>query len=98
MYKYKGKEIARIFLRKVRSYEEGKSKGEDLQLDIIPKLREKWEKMYKWILVLMGYIEEMICWDVRTYRMKLVIHEAAGIGEREGVENLAIPIQGSGED
>ena len=43
----------------------------------------------------------MKCWDVRalrTDRMKLVIHEAAGIGEREGAENLAITIKGSGED
>ena len=57
--------------------------------------------MYEWIIVLMGYKEEMICWDVRalrTDRMKLVIHEAAGIGERNGAENLAIRIQGSGED
>ena len=49
----------------------------------------------------MGYIEEMICWDVRALRtdwMKLVIHEAAGMGEREGAENLAITIKGSGED
>ena len=30
--------------------------------------------------------------------MKLVIHEAAGIGEREGAENLAITIKESGED
>ena len=30
--------------------------------------------------------------------MKNVIHEAAGIGEREGAENLAIVIKGSGED
>ena len=91
------KEIARIFLRKIK----GKSKEEELQLYNIPKLREKWDKMYKWIIVLIGYIKEMICWDVRalrTDRMKLVIHEAAGIGERNGAENLAIRIQGSGED
>ena len=31
-------------------------------------------------------------------RMKNIIHEAAGIGEREGAENLAIVIKGSGED
>ena len=83
------KDIARIFLKKIRSYEEGKSKGEDLQLDNIPKLREKWDKMYEWIIVLMGYIDEMVCWDMRalrTRRMKNVIHEAAGIGEREGAK------------
>ena len=54
------KDIARIFLKKIRSYEEGKSKGEDLQLDNIPKLREKWDKMYEWIIVLMGYLDEMV--------------------------------------
>ena len=49
----------------------------------------------------MGYIDEIVCWDMRalrTSRMKNVIHESAGIGEREGVENLAILIKGSGED
>ena len=95
------KDIARIFLKKIRSYEEGKSKGENLQLDNIPKLREKWDKMYEWIIVLMGYIDEMVCWEIRamrTSRMKNIIHEAAGIGEREGAENLAIVIKGSGED
>ena len=35
---------------------------------------------------------------LRTSRMKNVIHEAAGIGEREGAKNLAIVIKGSGED
>ena len=30
--------------------------------------------------------------------MKLVIHEAAGIGARKGAQNLANTIQGSGED
>ena len=54
------KEMGRMFFRKIRSYEEGKSKGEDLQLYTIPKLREKWDKMYKWIIVLIGYIEEII--------------------------------------
>ena len=84
-----------MFFQKIRSYKEGKGKGRELRLDNIPKLREKWDKMYEWIIVLTGYIEEMICWDVRalrTDRMKLVIHEAAGIGERKGAENLAIRI------
>ena len=43
---------------KIRSYEEGKRTGEDLQIDNIPKLGEKWSRKYKWILVLMGYIDE----------------------------------------
>ena len=57
--------------------------------------------MYKWIIVLMGYIEKMVCWDVRamrTDRMKIVIQEAAGLGERKGTENLNITNQESGED
>ena len=32
----------------------------ELRVYNIPKLREKWDKMYEWIIVLMGYIEEMI--------------------------------------
>ena len=60
------KNIARIFFQKIRSYEKGKSKREDLQLDNISKLREKWDKMYKWIIVLIGYM--------RTSRMKNIIH------------------------
>ena len=57
--------------------------------------------MYEWIIVLLGYINGMVCWDMRalrTSRMNNFIHEAAGIGEREGGENLAIVIKGSGED
>ena len=41
----------------------------------------------------MGYIEEMICWDMRamrTDRMKIVIQEATGLGGRKGTENLNI--------
>ena len=52
------KEIAKIFLKKIRSYEEGKSKGVDLQIDNIPKLREKWDKTIEWIIVLMEYIKK----------------------------------------
>ena len=95
------KKVVRIFLQKIRSYEEGKGQGVDLRVNNIPKLREKWDKMYEWIIVLMEYIEEMVCWDVRamrTDRMKIVIQEAAGLGEREGTEDLKITNQGSGED
>ena len=73
----------------------------ELRVDNIPKLREKWDKMYEWIIVLMGYIEEMICWDVKamqTDRMKKVIQEAAGLGEREVTKDLKITNKGSGED
>ena len=72
----------------------------DLRVDNIPKLREKWDRMYKWIILLMVYIEEMVCWDIRamrTKRMKIVIQEAARLGERKGTENLTITTQGSGE-
>ena len=57
--------------------------------------------MYEWIIVLMGYIEEMVCWDMRamrTDRMKIVIQEAAGQGERKETENLTITNERSGED
>ena len=57
--------------------------------------------MYEWIIVLMENIEEMICWGVRamrTDRMKIVIQEAPGLGERKRRENLNITNQGSGED
>ena len=50
--------------------------------------------MYKWILVLMGYIDEMVCWELKalgTDRMKFVLYVASGIGEREGMENLVNP-------
>ena len=36
--------------------------------------------------------------EMRTKRIKCVIHVVAGIGEREGAENLAIMSKGSGED
>ena len=57
--------------------------------------------MYNWIMVLIAFIDKMKCEqskEMRTKRIKFVIHVAAGIGEREGVENLAITIKGSGED
>ena len=64
-------------------------------------LREKWDKMHEWIILLSGYIDGMICWDVktmRTDRIKIVIQEVAGLGEREGTEEWIITNQGSGED
>ena len=45
--------------------------------------------MYKWILVLMEYINEMVCWEwrtMRTSRVKCVLKVAARIEEREGTE------------
>ena len=73
--------IARIFFQKIA---EGKCKGEDLQNDNIPKLGEKWNRMYEWILVLMGYKDEMVYGELkalRTDRIKYVLYVAAGIGE-----------------
>ena len=75
-------EIAGIFFQKIRSYEEAKSKGEDLQIHNIPKLGEKWSRIYEWVLLLIGYINEMVCWELkalRTDRMKSVLYVAAGI-------------------
>ena len=58
--------IIRIFFQQIRSYEEGKCKGEDLQLDNLIKLGEKWDKMYEWILVLIVYIDEMVCGKLKA--------------------------------
>ena len=47
--------------------------------------------MYDWILVLTAFIDEMACGkpnDMRTKRMKFVLYVAAGLGIREGMENL----------
>ena len=66
--KQEEEKIARIFFQKIRSYEEGKSKAEDLKIDNIPKLGEKWSRMYEWILVLMGHIDEMVCWELKALR------------------------------
>ena len=95
------KKIARKFFQKIRNYVEGKGEGVELRLDNIPKLREKWDRMYEWIIVLMRYIKELVGWDVRalrTERMKIVIQKVAGLRERKGTENLTITNKGSGED
>ena len=47
----------------------------------------------------MGYIDEMVCWELkalRTDRKKFMLYVAAGIGKREGMENLVK--KESGED
>ena len=57
--------------------------------------------MYKWILVLMVFLDEMACGkskDMRTKRMKFMLFVAAGLGIREGPENLVDPQKESGED
>ena len=56
--------------------------------------------MYEWILVLMEYINGMVCWEfkvLRTNRMMLVLMLAARIGEREGTGHL-VNKKESGED
>ena len=93
--------VVRRFLQKIRDYEEGKGGGRERGLHNIPKLRENGDRMYEWIIVLMGYIEEMFCWDKRIMRTKIVtiiIQEAAGLGELVKPGNLDIPNQESGED
>ena len=74
------KEIVRILLQKIKSYEDGEGEGEVLNTKEIPKLREKWGQMYEWIFELMRYIDGMAGWDIkalRTSRIKVVIQEAA---------------------
>ena len=53
-----------------------KEREEDLQLANIPRLGEKWDRMYEWVLVLMKYIDGMVCWEwrtMRTNRVKVVL-------------------------
>ena len=91
--------ILRILFRKIRSYEEGKCKGKNTQLDNLPEIGEKWDRM--WILVLMVFIHEMVCGELKvmgTKRMKFVLYVAAGLGIREETENLADPQKESDED
>ena len=52
-------------------------------------------------MVLTAFIDKMKhkpSKEMRNKRIKFVIYAAAGIREREGAENLAITIKGSGED
>ena len=80
-----------MFLQKIQSYEKGQGEGRVLDTEKIPKLREKWGQLYKWMFELMKYMDGMACWDIRALRtssMKTVIHEAAGIRYQEGAEKL----------
>ena len=57
--------------------------------------------MYEWILVLMKYINRMVCRQfkaLRTNRMQFVLQVAAGIGGIEGTENIVDKKKESGED
>ena len=62
--------ITQAFLRKIKSHEDGKSEGEDLQLGNKPKLRDEWDRMYEWIPVLMEYIGGMVCWKFRDLKSR----------------------------
>ena len=62
------KEVVRILLQKIRSYEDGEGEGVVLNTKKIPKLREKWGQLYKWIFELMKYIKGMAGLDIRALR------------------------------
>ena len=69
--------IVRIFFLKIRIYEDGKCRGKDTQLDNLPELGEKLDRMYEWILVVMVYIDKMACGkskDMRTKRMTFMLY------------------------
>ena len=53
------KEVVRISLQKIRSYEDGEREGVVLETKKIPKIREKWGQLYEWIFQLMKYIDGM---------------------------------------
>ena len=57
--------------------------------------------MYKWILVLIKYIDGMVCWELKALRIdrpKFVLQAAAGTGEREGTVNIVDMKKESGKD
>ena len=57
--------------------------------------------MYKWMLVLMEYIDGKV-WSewrtMRTNRVKFVLKVAAGLEEKEGVAKIVDTKEESGED
>ena len=62
--------IVRIFFQKVRIYNEGKCKGECTHLDNLPKIRDHWDRMYKWIMVLTAFIDKMMHKPSKEMRKK----------------------------
>ena len=57
--------------------------------------------MYEWILMLMVFIDEMVCGELKAMRTKIIkfiLCIAAGLGIREGTEKLVNPQKESGED
>ena len=51
------RKIVRQCLQKIKEYEAGKGEGVDLRVECISKLREKWDRMHEWIILLTGYID-----------------------------------------
>ena len=51
--------IVRMFFQNIRSYEEGKCERKSTQLDNLPEIRDHWDRMYEWIIVLMVFTGEM---------------------------------------
>ena len=57
--------------------------------------------MFEWILMLMVFIDKMVCLELkamRTKRMKFIRYVAARLGIREGTENLVDLQKESGEE
>ena len=74
-----------------------------MKFEEIPILEENGDGLHDWLILLMIYIDKMVNWDwdvkeMRTSRMKVVIHIAAVLAERKETEKLTIPKQGSGEE
>ena len=93
--------IVSVFFQKVRSYKEGKCKGKSTQLDDLSEVREHWVRMYKWIIVIMAFIDKMKheqSKDMRTKNMKCILYVAAVAGIQEGRDNLVDPQMESGEN
>ena len=92
----------RLF-QKIRRYEEGEGEGQEREFSKIPRLEENMSRLYNWVILLMGYIDNMVNYDqgneiMRTSRIKVVIQIAANLRERKGTEELIITKQGSGEE
>ena len=86
--------IVRIFFQKVRSYKEGKCKGKSTQLVNLPEIRDHWDRIYKWIMVLTAFIDKMKLEQskkMRTKRIKFIIYVSSGVGIREGRDDLVDP-------
>ena len=93
--------IKRVFLQKIRSYEEGRGEGVKLEFEHIPRIGEERSPLYEGIIRLMLFIDNMVSWDSKaliTETMKIVIKTAAGLTKKKETENLTRPDQRSGEE